>query len=130
MHSEHVERRSVDLLRAICERDRKGVVVRAFYASVTGAFRRGLRPCPRPLHLDPVDPCSMQVTQMADHSKTILLVDDEERDLEAICALLESTGYKVCTASSYANVLQCMEEFSYIPDLLVSDIALPDVNGK
>ena len=66
---------------------------------------------------------------MADPSKTILLVDDEERDLEAICALLESTGYKVCTASSYANAFGCMEEFPYIPDLLVSDIALSDVNG-
>src|SRR5688572_4732579 len=71
----------------------------------------------------------MQVPQMADPSKTILLVDDEERDLEAISALLESSGYKVCTASSYANVVQCMEESSYVPDLLVSDIALPDVNG-
>ena len=66
---------------------------------------------------------------MADPSKTILLVDDEERDLEVICALLEDAGYKVCTASSYDNVVQCMEESSYIPDLLVSDIALPDING-
>ena len=66
---------------------------------------------------------------MADPSKRILLVDDEERDLDVICALLEDAGYKVCTASSYDNVVECMEEFSYIPDLLVSDIALPNVNG-
>ena len=66
---------------------------------------------------------------MSDSSRTILLVDDEERDLDAIRGLLESSGYTVCTANSYVQAVQCMERLSYAPDLLVSDIALPDVNG-
>lgn len=66
---------------------------------------------------------------MPDSPKSILLVDDEERDLDAICGLLESAGYEVCTAESYDKAIQCMEKSPHIPDLLVSDIALPGVNG-
>ena len=66
---------------------------------------------------------------MPDVSRTILLVDDEERDLDAISGLLEMAGYRVCAAASYDEAVQCMESSSYVPDLLVSDIALPGVNG-
>ena len=66
---------------------------------------------------------------MPDSSKTILLVDDEERDLNAIGGLLESAGFEICTAECYEEAVQCMEKSSYVPDLLVSDIALPGING-
>ena len=66
---------------------------------------------------------------MADSNQSILLVDDEERDLDVICGLLEGVGYQVCTAASYNDVLKCMENLPWVPDLLVTDVALPEVNG-
>lgn len=66
---------------------------------------------------------------MADLTRSILLVDDEERDLEVISEILESAGYQVCTAASYIEALKCMEDLTWIPDLLVTDVALPEING-
>jgi CheY-like chemotaxis protein len=66
---------------------------------------------------------------MPQTQRSILLVDDEPRDLETICEVLTGAGYRVCTAASYAEALTCMETLQYIPDLLLSDIALPEVNG-
>jgi DNA-binding response OmpR family regulator len=66
---------------------------------------------------------------MADCKRSILLVDDEERDLDVIRGLLESAGYRVCTAGSYTDTLQCVENLTFCPDLLIADIALPEVNG-
>jgi CheY-like chemotaxis protein len=66
---------------------------------------------------------------MADSKHSILLVDDEERDLEVICGLLEGAGYGVCTAGSYSEALECIEKLPYVPDLLLTDVALPEVNG-
>ncbi|HYP05667.1 MAG TPA: response regulator [Bryobacteraceae bacterium] len=67
--------------------------------------------------------------QMADSTASILLVDDEERDLDVIRDLLQAANYRVCTASSYKDAMRCMENLPYIPDLLITDIALPEVNG-
>jgi twitching motility two-component system response regulator PilH len=66
---------------------------------------------------------------MAAIAKSILLVDDEKRDLEVICGLLEGAGYKVCTAGSYEEAMICMERLPWVPDLLLTDIALPEING-
>lgn len=66
---------------------------------------------------------------MSDSDQTILLVDDEERDLEVIVAVLESAGYQVCRAASYTDAVQCMQKIPNMPDLSVTDIALPQVNG-
>jgi DNA-binding response OmpR family regulator len=66
---------------------------------------------------------------MAESKSTILLVDDEERDLETISEVLETVGYRVCTAPSYSEAIECVNNIHTIPDLLVTDIALPKVNG-
>src|SRR5215203_4082469 len=66
---------------------------------------------------------------MFDSKRSVLLVDDEQRDLETICDVLETAGYKVCNAGSYTEALECVNNLHVIPDLLVSDIALPKVNG-
>lgn len=66
---------------------------------------------------------------MLPSAKSVLLVDDEQRDLEVVSGLLAAEGYRVCTAESYSEALQCMENLPYIPDLLITDIALPEVNG-
>jgi CheY-like chemotaxis protein len=66
---------------------------------------------------------------MAETTRSILLVDDEPRDLDVICGLLEGAGYQVCTAGSYHEALKCIENLPYVPDLLLTDVALPEVNG-
>ncbi len=66
---------------------------------------------------------------MSDLKRSILLVDDEQRDLETICEVLQDAGYGVCTAASYTDAVECMKKVHVIPDLLLTDIALPEVNG-
>ena len=61
--------------------------------------------------------------------RSILVVDDEDRDLQVISDLLHEAGYNVCKATSYSDAVQCMANLTYVPDLLVTDIALPQVNG-
>jgi PAS domain S-box-containing protein len=57
----------------------------------------------------------------------ILAVDDEPDSLELIRFILESAGAEVQTASSGSAALEILTQFN--PDFLVSDIAMPDLNG-
>jgi DNA-binding response OmpR family regulator len=66
---------------------------------------------------------------MSELKRSILLVDDEQRDLDTICEILETAGYRVCTAPSYTEAIECLNNLHTIPDLLLTDIALPKVNG-
>ena len=59
--------------------------------------------------------------------KKILVVDDEAMVREAISVLLEENGYEVRTAN---NGREGVEVFSmYQPDLVLTDIAMPDMEG-
>jgi signal transduction histidine kinase/CheY-like chemotaxis protein len=57
----------------------------------------------------------------------ILLVDDEPDLLESISASLRAYGADVVTASSVAGALN--ELSNHLPDLLISDIAMPKEDG-
>jgi DNA-binding response OmpR family regulator len=61
--------------------------------------------------------------------KSVLLVDDEPRDLEVLGHLLEEHGYSVFRAASYAQALMVASGIPNGPDVLVCDVSLPDVNG-
>ena len=58
----------------------------------------------------------------------ILFVEDEENIRTFMSALLEANGYQVILASSYAEAktMYC----SYIPDLVILDLGLPDKDGS
>ena len=58
---------------------------------------------------------------------TILLVDDEEDILKVIGKRLESEGYAVLTAPGGEPALKILEK--EIPDLIILDIMMPDING-
>ena len=59
-------------------------------------------------------------------SLRVLVVDDDEDARELLRALLESRGADVLTASSVADALACLES---CPDVIVSDIAMPEEDG-
>lgn len=59
--------------------------------------------------------------------KNILVVEDEEIVRSNIAELLEAEGYTVQTANNGAEALQKLN--SYIPDLIISDIMMPIVDG-
>lgn len=66
---------------------------------------------------------------MSGKTTTILLVDDEQRDLEVIRAVLERAGYHVLTAENSSLALECCRTAADPIDLLVTDVALPGKNG-
>lgn len=57
----------------------------------------------------------------------VLVVDDDHDSLELVTSILEEAGAVVVTADSVRVALQAFERSR--PDLLISDIAMPDVDG-
>jgi DNA-binding NarL/FixJ family response regulator len=60
-------------------------------------------------------------------SANILLVDDEPRLREAVQAYLEDSGFTIQVASNAREAWQLIEQAT--PDLVISDIMMPQVNG-
>ncbi len=59
-------------------------------------------------------------------TKRILLVDDEPKITSALLLLFERAGYEVMVANSGQQALTKLAE---VPDLMVLDVMLPDVDG-
>ena len=57
----------------------------------------------------------------------VLLVDDEPTANEALQTLLDSCGAEVRIAGSAAEAIQTLDVWK--PDVLISDIAMPDEDG-
>lgn len=64
---------------------------------------------------------------MTEHSGNILLVDDEPGLREAVQAYLEDSGFVVRTASNAQEGWALLQQ--EIPDILISDIMMPQVDG-
>jgi DNA-binding NarL/FixJ family response regulator len=60
-------------------------------------------------------------------SANILIVDDEPRLREAVQAYLEDSGFTIQVASNAREAWQLIEQAT--PDLVISDIMMPQVNG-
>ena len=65
---------------------------------------------------------------MNNNKYKILLVEDEENITAFVSALLEANGYQTILADSYAEGRTMY--FSYIPDLVILDLGLPDEDGS
>ena len=59
--------------------------------------------------------------------ETILIVEDNDVLRQGLQALLEAEGYAVSTAVHGSDALETMR--SIHPDLILSDIAMPEMNG-
>jgi two-component system cell cycle sensor histidine kinase/response regulator CckA len=66
---------------------------------------------------------------MPENTATVLLVDDEPMVLKILGAVLTLHGYNVLQAEDYYAALQAAESHGGCIDLLITDIALPGLNG-
>ena len=64
---------------------------------------------------------------MSNNKYKILVVEDDRHIQTLLQTLLESVGFKVILAGSCSNA-QVMNA-SYIPDLIILDLGLPDQDG-
>ncbi|PKN20868.1 MAG: hypothetical protein CVU71_03565 [Deltaproteobacteria bacterium HGW-Deltaproteobacteria-6] len=63
-------------------------------------------------------------------TETILIVEDEESVLKLSRDMLEILGYRVLTASKTDQAVRLVGEYDGNIDLLLTDIVMPDMNGK
>jgi CheY-like chemotaxis protein len=63
-------------------------------------------------------------------SETILVVEDQEQVLRLVAQMLGERGYRVLTALSGQEALEKAGAFSGEIHLAVSDVIMPDMNGK
>ena len=61
--------------------------------------------------------------------KTILIVDGEDRELEAMRRILEEQGYQILEAQNYWDAVHAQRSHADPVDMLVTAIALPGNNG-
>jgi CheY-like chemotaxis protein len=59
--------------------------------------------------------------------KNVLIIDDEPTWLRITSYILRNHGYGVRTAGSGVEALKALSSFK--PDLILSDIRMPDMNG-
>lgn len=60
---------------------------------------------------------------------TILVVEDDVQVGEMICAMLKRIGFTVLTADTPRKALQLCEDTDRPIDLLLTDVAMPEMNG-
>ncbi|MDY6835463.1 MAG: response regulator transcription factor [Chloroflexota bacterium] len=65
--------------------------------------------------------------QKSSRNKTVMVVDDEPRLVEAVGMNLEIEGYQVLGASNGEEALQKITE--HLPDLVILDVMMPDMDG-
>ena len=63
-------------------------------------------------------------------SETVLVVEDEEVVRGFVVSVLRSSGYRVVEAEDAEAALERLERADVVPDLLVTDVVLPGVDGR
>jgi CheY-like chemotaxis protein len=61
--------------------------------------------------------------------KKILIVEDNHMNMELISDLLEINGYDVFKAASGPQMFNIVDSMSKVPDLILMDIQIPEVDG-
>jgi len=62
--------------------------------------------------------------------ETILIVEDEPEILEMATMMLERLGYRVISASTPGEAIYLAKEYNGKIDLLVTDVIMPEMNGR
>ncbi len=66
-------------------------------------------------------------TQIPNHERTILLVDDEQTNLQVLKTLLDAQGYQVMLAENGREAIERIKEKT--PDMLIMDVCMPEMSG-
>jgi CheY-like chemotaxis protein len=61
--------------------------------------------------------------------KAILVVDDDPEVGEALAIYLTAEGYRTQIATNGREALAAMREEGFVPDLVVTDIVMPEMDG-
>lgn len=64
------------------------------------------------------------------HRETVLVVEDNDQVRQLAATILEKQGYTVHAADNGQKGLQLLEEIEGDLDLLLTDVVMPDMNGK
>jgi len=73
---------------------------------------------------------SKKISQLPKGKETILLVEDEEEVRNLTARMLKKQGYKVLEANEGKSALSFSEQYEGTIDLLVTDVIMPNMNGK
>jgi len=73
---------------------------------------------------------SGELAGIDDRPKSILLVDDNPAIVQVIKSLLEKSGYEVLSATTPREALEIAMEPGCLIDLLLTDMVMPEINGK
>jgi CheY-like chemotaxis protein len=85
---------------------------------------------PRGASVRLVLPTGRPIADAASPSETtIVIVDDEPLALKALRRVLTGRGYRVISADTGRRALELVNEATVVPELLVSDINMPGMNG-
>lgn len=74
-------------------------------------------------------PC-VEARKLPEGWETILIVEDEEAILKLNRTILERLGYKVLSAGAPSEAIRVAEEYSGKIDLLITDVVMPEMNGR
>lgn len=72
----------------------------------------------------------MPTTPVQQREDVILLVDDDFLLLKMIATMLRSQGYNVLATTMPQEALQLAEDYRGKIHLLISDVVMPDMNGR
>lgn len=64
---------------------------------------------------------------MTENNRTILVVDDNNKNRKLLCVILEKSGYTVKEATNGLEGVECAN--SIHPDLVLMDYRMPTMNG-
>ncbi|MEI9941761.1 MAG: response regulator [Pseudomonadota bacterium] len=78
----------------------------------------------------PVAPLAFVEPELPKGSETILLVEDEVLVRSLVSKFLHSQGYRVLSAARGSDAIQLAAEHGTRIDLLLSDVILPNMNGR
>lgn len=71
-----------------------------------------------------------QKTLRTSNNETIMVVEDDASVRNLTRTILRRNGYTVLTADSGAGCLRMLDDHGVLPDLLLFDVILTDMNGK
>ncbi|MCD6208503.1 MAG: response regulator [Methanosarcinales archaeon] len=62
-------------------------------------------------------------------SPKIMIVDDEPDNVHLVATVLENEGYEIISAYSGRSALDMLESEDALPDLILLDIMMPELDG-